>query len=253
MWRDLTDVSEEFYDHLLNSTLVTWDVENSRIDCHMCFTNSNFDESDLTNWENFRRHLSKFHSIRYIEKFMAMFDSVKGSFSVQNLDFRNKFSNPSNKSLPSVQQRQPSPVDVLSKETGSKRKAADNNYYNESDSDDENASLSKKRQKRKPSTKKLSAKRPVIEVEVKLVVEGEDDEDTAENSTEMFAENSTEMLAENESEEDSTPVGEVAKEVFHCELCSTTTISKQSMRRHCLQSHDLVTHLNLYCALVLQN
>ncbi len=30
-------------------------------------------------------------------------------------------------------------------------------------------------------------------------------------------------------------------EGIHCELCSTTTQSKQSMRRHCLQSHDLVS------------
>ncbi len=30
-------------------------------------------------------------------------------------------------------------------------------------------------------------------------------------------------------------------EGIQCELCSTTTQSKQSMRRHCLQSHDLVS------------
>jgi hypothetical protein len=32
-----------------------------------------------------------------------------------------------------------------------------------------------------------------------------------------------------------------ATTVIQCELCSTTTQSKQSMRRHCLQSHDLVS------------
>ncbi len=31
------------------------------------------------------------------------------------------------------------------------------------------------------------------------------------------------------------------KETIRCELCTTTTLTKSSMRRHCLRSHDLVT------------
>jgi hypothetical protein len=239
MWKGLAGESDQFYDHLLYSTLVAWDVENCRIECNMCSTNSPIDDSDLTDWENFRRHLSKFHSIRYIEKLMAMYDSVKGKFSIQTLDFKNKFWNSSNNSLPSKLQQQTS-VENSYRETASKRKAAENNYYNEFDSEDEDASLATKRPKKKTPTKKLSAKAPIIEVEVQLEVEGEDnDEDHGENSMPVVAENA------DESEEDLTLVGEgeVIKDVVHCELCSTTTLTKQSMRRHCLQSHDLVISL----------
>ena len=186
MWQNQDDeMADNFYDRLLNSTLARWDRENRRMECHMCSTN--IDTSDLSDSENFRRHLSKFHSIRYLEKFMATFDSVRGTFVIRNLDFRCK--NVAAVTTTTVASTSHDPL--LKEENGvrkatkrrsnvQKRKVSAMESYNsdsEDDDDEETAFLSTKKSKNKSPAKKSKFIKPASIVEVKLEVEDDDDDD----------------------------------------------------------------------------
>jgi hypothetical protein len=180
MWQNQDDgMADNFYDRLLNSTLARWDKENRRMECQMCSTN--IDNSDLSDSENFRRHLSKFHSIRYLEKFMAMFESVRGTFVIRSLDFRGKNVVTETPTMTTSQ-------DPFVTEENGVRKATKRNSVQKrkvgvtesrnSDSDeddDENAFLSTKKSKNKSPTKKSKSIRPASIVEVKLEVDDDDD------------------------------------------------------------------------------
>jgi hypothetical protein len=177
MWQDIDDSSEDFYDLLLNSTFATWDKSSRQVECRMCSTISDF--SDMSDSENFRRHLTKFHSIRYLEKFMAMFDSVRGTFAIRSFDFRNENDDDDQSAVDKP---------LATSSSREKRKTTDNNYYFESDDEDEMLSA-KKSTKKSKSTKKLTSMKAASIVEVKLEVENDEDQfdETVVKSTENDA------------------------------------------------------------------
>ena len=153
---------------------------------------------------------------------MAMFDSVRGTFSIRNFDFRNENDD------------EDASATIDNRSSRQKRKTADKSFYFESDDEDE--MLSKKVPKKSKSSKASTSMKAASFVEVKLEVENDED---------PFEENVVKSTEIDESDDGDEPAADESKgsEVFRCELCTTTTQTKQSMRRHCLQSHDLVSRV----------
>ena len=74
----------------------------------------------------------------------------------------------------------------------------------------------------------------VCEVDENMLFDDSDDDDDDTNDASAAAAADADENGKNEDNSETKPGG------FRCELCTTTTVTKSSMRRHCLRSHDLV-------------
>lgn len=181
-----------------------------------------------TDSENFRRHLSKFHGVQHLEKFMALFEAESGTFSFRNLDKNN-----SGDFFPMKRRKFFGDADDLSPTKKPKESSFDDNDVGDG-GDGRSSPL-----KFDGGSDDDATENVVCEVDENLFnnVDDDDDDDDMDGN-------------DDDTNDAAAMAADGSKATFQCELCPTTTLTKSSMRRHCLRSHDLVKFFNSHsCSL----